>query len=87
VASGGFKEFTLSQSTRTQARIFRLLGIFRYLAMVKIGLQISCQFENIEELKTEKNYSYFVKLQCNNCGENDGIWHDLCEEVSEIDHF
>ncbi|KAG5680687.1 hypothetical protein PVAND_010180 [Polypedilum vanderplanki] len=48
--------------------------------MVKIGLQISCMFENIEELKTEPNYSYFFKLRCNNCGESDDKWHSICEE-------
>lgn len=47
--------------------------------MVKISLQISCQLENIEELKAEENFSYFLKLRCNNCGESDDIWHDLCE--------
>ncbi|KAL7029946.1 hypothetical protein ACKWTF_006438 [Chironomus riparius] len=49
-------------------------------AMVFISLQISCQFENIEEIKTDSSYSYFLKLRCNNCGESDDIWHDICEE-------
>ncbi|CRK99240.1 CLUMA_CG012588, isoform A [Clunio marinus] len=48
--------------------------------MVKISLQISCILENIEELKPGQNYSYFLKLRCNNCGEADDIWHDLCED-------
>lgn len=49
--------------------------------MVFISLQISCLFENIEQIKTGYNYSYFLKLRCNNCGESDNIWHDICEEV------
>ncbi|XP_070493364.1 UPF0587 protein GA18326 isoform X2 [Chironomus tepperi] len=48
--------------------------------MVFISLQISCMFENIEEIKTGYNYSYFLKLRCNNCGESDDVWHDICEE-------
>lgn len=48
--------------------------------MVKISLQISAALENIEELKTGPNFSYFLKLRCNNCGETDDIWHDICEE-------
>jgi hypothetical protein len=38
-------------------------------------------FENIEEIKADHNYSYFLKLRCNNCGESDDIWHDICAEV------
>jgi len=49
--------------------------------MVFISLQISCLFENIEEIKADHNYSYFLKLRCNNCGESDDIWHDICVEV------
>lgn len=52
--------------------------------MVFISLQISCMFENIEQIKTGFNYSYFLKLRCNNCGESDDIWHDICEEVLNI---
>lgn len=48
--------------------------------MVKISLQISCILENIEELRTEPNFSYFFKLRCNSCGEMDGIFHDICED-------
>ena len=48
--------------------------------MVKISLQISAILENIAELKTGPNFSYFLKLCCSNCGENDNIWHDICEE-------
>lgn len=52
--------------------------------MVKIGLQISCIFENIEELKTDDNFSYFLKLRCNSCGESDDVWHDICMEVIRL---
>lgn len=49
--------------------------------MVKVGLQISCQFENIEELKTcHPSYAFFVKVKCSNCGEKDGNFHDISEE-------
>lgn len=44
--------------------------------MVKIGLQISCTFENVEELRPGPGFSYYLKLRCNNCGESDDIWHD-----------
>lgn len=49
--------------------------------MVKIGLQISCIFENILYIRPAENYSYFLKLRCNSCGESDDIWHDICLEV------
>lgn len=50
--------------------------------MVKIGLQINCQFENIEELKTcHPNYSFFVKVKCSNCGEVSENWHDITEDT------
>lgn len=48
--------------------------------MVKISLQINCVLENIEEFRPATNHSYFLKLRCNNCGETDDIWHDLCED-------
>lgn len=44
--------------------------------MVKIGLQISCAFENVEELRPGPGHSYYLKLRCMNCGECDDIWHD-----------
>lgn len=46
--------------------------------MVKINLQISCVLENIEELKVGSDFAYFLKLRCNNCGESDDTWHDIC---------
>lgn len=48
--------------------------------MVKISLQISCILENIEEVRAGAEFSYFLKLRCNNCGESDNIWHDICED-------
>lgn len=48
--------------------------------MVKIGLQISCTLENIEELRTGPSFAFFLKLRCNNCGEMDDTWHDICED-------
>lgn len=48
--------------------------------MVKIGLQISCVLENIESFKAAPGFAYFLKLRCNNCGETDDIWHDVCED-------
>lgn len=48
--------------------------------MVKIGLQISCVLENIESLRAGPSFAYFLKLRCNNCGESDDIWHDICED-------
>uniref|UniRef100_A0A336KZU9 CSON001249 protein n=1 Tax=Culicoides sonorensis TaxID=179676 RepID=A0A336KZU9_CULSO len=56
--------------------------------MVKIALQISAQFENIEELKTcHPDYAFYVKIKCSNCGEIDEKWHDITESerVSEGD--
>lgn len=48
--------------------------------MVKIGLQISANLENIEELKTNApNYSFFLKIKCTNCGESSDKWHDITE--------
>lgn len=48
--------------------------------MVKIALQISAQFENIEELKTcHPDYAFYVKIRCSNCGEQDNKWHDITE--------
>lgn len=48
--------------------------------MVKLGLQISANLENIDELKTSyPNYSYFFKIKCSNCGEKTDKWHDLSE--------
>lgn len=48
--------------------------------MVKIGLQISAQLENVEELKTcHPEYSFFLKLKCSNCGEENQKWHAVTE--------
>ncbi|XP_013117365.1 UPF0587 protein CG4646 [Stomoxys calcitrans] len=48
--------------------------------MVRVGLQISANLENIEELKTcHPDYSFFVKLTCTNCGETSDKWHDITE--------
>lgn len=53
--------------------------------MVKISLQISCIFENVESLKAGPYCSYFLKFQCNNCGECDDKWHsvDIDEKVGQ----
>lgn len=48
--------------------------------MVKINLQISCILENVEYVKAGPGFSYFLKLRCNNCGEMDDVWHDVCME-------
>jgi ribosomal protein S27E len=48
--------------------------------MVKIALQISCAFENIEFLKAGDGFSYFIKIRCMNCGESDNVWHPVCED-------
>lgn len=48
--------------------------------MVKISLQVSMILENIEEFRPGQSHSYFLKLRCNNCGEMDDIWHDICED-------
>lgn len=48
--------------------------------MVKIALQISCIFENLDFLKAGEGFSYFLKLRCMNCGETDDIWHPVCED-------
>lgn len=56
--------------------------------MVKIALQISAQFENIEELKTcYPDYPFYIKIKCSNCGEVDEKWHDITESdrISEGD--
>lgn len=45
--------------------------------MVKISLQISCAFENVESLKAGPECSYFLKIRCNNCGESDGKFHPV----------
>jgi len=48
--------------------------------MVKVGLQINAQLENIEELKTSHpDYSFFFKIKCTNCGEESEKWHDVTE--------
>ncbi|XP_055390297.1 UPF0587 protein CG4646 [Condylostylus longicornis] len=48
--------------------------------MVKIGLQINAQLENIEELKTNHpDYRFFFKIKCTNCGEVSDKWHDVSE--------
>lgn len=48
--------------------------------MVKIGLQICANLENIEELKTcYPDYSFFLKIKCTNCGEASDKWHDITE--------
>lgn len=47
---------------------------------MKIGLQISAIFENVDELKTSHpDYAFFVKIKCSNCGEQSEKWHDLTE--------
>lgn len=45
--------------------------------MVKIGLQIKAYLTNIEELKTNEDFSYFFKLRCNSCGEVSEKWQDI----------
>lgn len=48
--------------------------------MVKIGLQICANLENVEELRTcHPDYAFFVKIKCSNCGEESDKWHDLTE--------
>jgi ribosomal protein S27E len=38
--------------------------------MVKIGLQIKCQLENVTDLKAEgEDFRWYLKLKCANCGE------------------
>lgn len=52
--------------------------------MVKIGLQIRCSLENVDELKTNHpNYSFFLKVKCSNCGEKSEKWHDLTENEKQ----
>lgn len=48
--------------------------------MVKIGLQIRAQLENVDEIKTNHpDYTFFFKLKCSNCGEPSDKWHDITE--------
>uniref|UniRef100_A0A034WJP8 UPF0587 protein GA18326 n=2 Tax=Endopterygota TaxID=33392 RepID=A0A034WJP8_BACDO len=48
--------------------------------MVRIGLQISANLENIDSLETNHpDYPFFVKIKCSNCGEPSDKWHDITE--------
>ncbi|XP_037948865.1 UPF0587 protein CG4646 [Teleopsis dalmanni] len=48
--------------------------------MVRVGLQVSANLENIDELQTNHpNYAFFVKVKCSNCGEVSEKWHDITE--------
>lgn len=48
--------------------------------MVKVGLQINANFENIEELYTcYPEYAFFIKIKCSNCGEISDKWHVVTE--------
>ncbi|CAG4938159.1 unnamed protein product [Parnassius apollo] len=48
--------------------------------MVKIALQIKASLECIENLYTNHpDYSWFLKLKCENCGEVSEKFHDLTE--------
>lgn len=51
--------------------------------MVKISLQISCVFENLEYLKAGDGFSYYLKIRCMSCGESDNIWW----ESLKLDNF
>ncbi|XP_073845660.1 UPF0587 protein GA18326 [Musca autumnalis] len=55
--------------------------------MVRVGLQISANLENIEELKTcHPDYAFFIKITCTNCGETSDKWHDITEsERTQLD--
>ena len=55
--------------------------------MVLIGLQMSAQLENIEELKTShQDFPFFLKVKCSNCGEVSDKWHDVIEsEKTQLD--
>lgn len=48
--------------------------------MVKVGLQIRATFENVEEIRSFPNYTFYIKVKCTNCGEESNKWHDLTEE-------
>lgn len=49
--------------------------------MVKVGLQIKANLENIDELKTNyPSYAFFLKIKCTNCGESSDKWHDIIED-------
>lgn len=45
--------------------------------MVKIGLQIKAYFQNVEELKTSEDFTYYLKLRCNSCGEQNEKWQEI----------
>lgn len=45
--------------------------------MVKVALQIRATLENVDELRTSQNFTFFFKVKCTNCGEESGKWHDL----------
>jgi len=50
--------------------------------MVKTGLQISAQFENIESFKASgDDFRWYLKLSCSNCGEetSEFVYCSLCE--------
>ncbi|EDV98176.1 UPF0587 protein GA18326 [Drosophila grimshawi] len=53
--------------------------------MVRVGLQISATFENVDSLETDGEYSYFFKLTCSNCGETSDKWHDI-SETERVQH-
>ncbi|XP_014208076.1 UPF0587 protein C1orf123 homolog [Copidosoma floridanum] len=49
--------------------------------MVKIGLQVKANLENIESLKPqEESFKWYMKFACNNCGEVSSKWNYIMLE-------
>lgn len=82
----------ISENSLFGVFFFKLLGGFLFFlkkkltagqtfkTMVKIGLQIRAQLENVDEIRTNHpEYTFFLKFKCSNCGEQSEKWHDLTE--------
>lgn len=51
--------------------------------MVKIGIQFKASLENVETLQTcGKDFRWFLKLRCANCGEIPSKWQYVTEEMT-----
>ncbi|XP_065349496.1 UPF0587 protein CG4646 [Cloeon dipterum] len=54
---------------------------------MRLGLQISCELEQIDSLKpkSDGSFSWCLKVKCGSCGTEDETWHQISEMDS--DHY